>query len=267
MTRPKRSPKEDPIDLPETEWNFEHCPKNEIEQCWLYEFSREVGWLKAAVAKRRAPITGRDGTKHQVDTLTPFARDTLYAFLLIPQWPVAPYLSIPQEERRKWISWTRLQTEQEFLATSLVPMHVPEGIEEQLASCLRDFAHIRRLRVREKYLSELALIRIDWSRPNSDLIRAFEAYIKVFRPPEPRSWRVRPTGRTMPDSRMLQQLVQLGRFRLLRANGNKFERVKETGHLVGSSDSWYRARRRVEALIKDSEASIVPRLSRAKLEL
>jgi hypothetical protein len=29
----------------------------------------------------------------------------------------------------------RLQTDQEFLASSLVPTHVPEKIEEQLADC------------------------------------------------------------------------------------------------------------------------------------
>jgi hypothetical protein len=267
VTRPSRPQKEDPIDLPEPEWNFERCPKEEIEQCWLYEFSREVDWLKAAVAKRRAPITTKFGATARIDTLTRFARHTLYAFLLMPQWPAVPYLSVPEEERRMRIEWTRLQTDQEFLASSLVPTHVPDGIEKELADCYRLFRYLRHPRVRsEDNLSELALIRIDWTRPDSELVQAFEAYIKEFRPLVPGSLAVRYTGKRTPDSKMLQQLVQLGRFRLLRANGNKFKRVEETGHLAGSPDSWYRARKAVEALIKNSETLIVPRLSRAKLE-
>jgi hypothetical protein len=269
MTRPKRSPKEHPIDLRETEWNFEHCPKKEIEQCWLYEFSREVDWLKAAVAKRRGPFTTKYGATVRVDSLTSFARDTLYAFLLMPQWPNEPYLSVPREERRKWIFWTRLETKKEFLAYSLVPIDVPEGIEEKLVACTQNWGtqFVRRPRVRSgDNLSELALIQIDWTRPDSDLIRAFKKFVKVFRPLVPDSLRVRHTGRTAPDSRMLQQLVQLGRFRLLRANGNNFKRAIETGHLAGSDTSWYRARRAVEALLKNAEASIIPRLSRAEFE-
>jgi hypothetical protein len=265
MTRPKG-----PIDLPEREWNFADCPKDETEQCWLYEFSREIDWLKAAVAKRRAPITTKSGATVQIDTLTRFARETLYGFLLMPQWPTAPYLSVSEEERHKWIGWMRLQTDQEFLASSLVPTHVPEGIEEQLADCYWNFRWLRHPRVRsEDNLSELALIRIDWSRSDSDLIRAFEAYLKEFRPPGwlvPGSLAVRHTGRTTPDSRRLQQLVQLGKFRLLRANENEVKRARETGHLAGSHDSWYRARKAVEALLKNSETEIVPRLPRAAFE-
>jgi len=188
----------------------------------------------------------------------------------MPQWPTAPYLSVPEEERRKWIGWMRLQTDQEFLASSLVPTHVPEGIEEQLADCYWNFRWLRHPRVRsEDNLSELALIRIDWSRSDSDLIRAFEAYLKEFRPPGwlvPGSLEVRHTGRTTPDSRRLQQLVQLGKFRLLRANENEVKRARETGHLAGSHDSWYRARKAVEALLKNSETEIVRRLPRAEFE-
>jgi hypothetical protein len=164
----------------------------------------------------------------------------------------------------------RLQTDQEFLASSLVPTHVPEGIEEQLADCYWNFRWLRHPRVRsEDNLSELALIRIDWSRSDSDLIRAFEAYLKEFRPPGwlvPGSLEVRHTGRTTPDSRRLQQLVQLGKFRLLRANENEVKRARETGHLAGSHDSWYRARKAVEALLKNSETEIVRRLPRAEFE-
>jgi hypothetical protein len=265
MTRPK-----DPIDIPEREWNFADCPKDEIEQCWLYEFSREIDWLKAAVAKRRAPITTKCGAKVQVDTLTRFARETLYAFLLMPQWPAQPYLSVPQKERCMWIEWTCLETEQEFLASSLVPPDVPEGIGEQLAACLQNVGglRLRRPRVRsENNLLELALVRIDWKLPDSHLIRAFEAFVKEFRPLVPDSLPVRHTGKTAPDSKRLWQFIQLGRFRLLRANENNVKRARETGHLAGSPDPWYRARKAVEALLKNAETLIIPRLSRAEFAL
>jgi hypothetical protein len=255
-----------PTDLPEREWNFEDCPKDEILDCWHYEFAREIGWLKDIVERRRGPITLKTGHQTHIDTLTPFARSTRYSFLIRPDWPAQPYLSAPPEERQKWIDWTRLETDQEHSAKSLVPKEVPKGIELELTESLRDRWLGPRARVRsEDNRFELTLLRIDWARSDSVLSQAFESYLKEFRPISHPN--VLHTGRTSPDSRRFRQLEKLGRFRLVRANNDSVALARATGHLVTSNaNPWYEARKTVEELLRNAETRIIPRISRVELE-
>lgn len=129
MTLVKQSPKGS-IDLPEREWNFAACPKDEVYDCWLYEFAREIAWLKDIVERGRNPVTLRNGRQVQLDTLTRFARRSFYSFLLRPDWPAQPYLSALPEERQKWIAWTRLKPEQEIYAEFLIPSVVPKAVDK-----------------------------------------------------------------------------------------------------------------------------------------
>ena len=271
--RKGEKPNNAPTEIDRLEWCFEGCPDDELRDCWLYEFAREIWWLKEIVERRRKPVTLRNGQQSQIDTLTHFARKTHYSFLLRPDWPTQPYLSASTEERQKWIEWTRLQTEQESLANSLVPVEVPKGIEEQLAACLQNVGGFRRPRVRSKdNLTELALVLIDWTLPDSFLTEAFESYIKEFRPLVPNSPMLRRTGKAEPDSMRARQLEQLGRFRLLRANRQnvKLALAAAAGHLKSDSyswyNSWYRARREVKQLLRNAETQIIPGLSRVELE-
>jgi hypothetical protein len=262
MTLLKQTPNAS-INLPEREWNFADCPPDEIYDCWLYEFAREIDWLRNIVELRRMPITLGNGKQVQVDTLTAFARNTFYSFLLRPDWPARPYLSASPEERHKWIRWTRLETEQEIHAQFLIPNIVPKTVHEQLADSLQNLGRAR-IRSEDNRL-ELALLRIDWAMPDSLLVRAFESYLREFRPMNP-DFPTPHTGKRDPDSTRLRQLEKLGRFRVLRANGQSLQRARETGYLAGSHDSWYRALRAVEALLNNAETLIVPRLSRIELE-
>jgi hypothetical protein len=262
--------KESPTDLPEREWNFEDCPKDELWDCWHYEFAREIGWLKDIVERRRGPITSKHGYKTHIDTLSSFALKTRYSFLLQPfwssqhYWPSQPYLSAPPEERQKWIAWTRLETDQEHLAKSLIPKEVPKGIELELVKSLRN-RKMARVRSEDNRV-ELALLRIDWARSDLVLNQAFESYLKEFRPivdhPD-----IPQTGKTAPDSTRLRQLEKLGRFRLVRANNNSVALARATGHLLtGNANPWYGALKAVKELIENAETQIVPRLSRKELE-
>jgi len=270
MTYMKQAPNGS-TNLPEREWNFADCPPDEIYDCWLYEFAREVGWLKAAVARRKGPITTKYGATVQVDTLPGLARETFYTFLLMPQWPEKPYLSVSMAERDRAHLRTKgrpSEFHQDIRADSLVPVEVPKGIEADLAACLQNAggASLRRPRIRSKSnRMELALLQIDWALPDSVLKAAFEAYIKKFRPLCPNSV-IRRTGKSDPDSMRLRQLEQLGRFRLLRANGQNVERARKTGYLSASHHCWYRAQRAVTVLLENAETQIIPLLSRVELE-
>jgi hypothetical protein len=307
--RKGEKPKKAPAEIDRLEWCFKDCPNDELLDCWQYEFSREVDWLKSAVARRRGPITTKYDAKVHVDTLSEFAQGAFCSFLLMPQWPDEPYLSISREERHNRIMWTRRsellrwtsrsellrwtsrselsqaaalladtpvllksplpsEIEEKILANSLVPFEVPKGIEEQLADCLQNVGGLPRPRVRsENNLTELALLQIDWTLPDSELIRAFRAYIKEFRPAVPNSLPIRNTGKKVPDSIRRRELDQLGRFRLMRANGENVELARATGHLSsGNPNPWYQARRAVKKMLENAETQIVPRLSRVELE-
>jgi hypothetical protein len=259
MRRTERAP----TDLPEREWNFEDCPKDEILDCWHYEFAREIGWLKDIVERRRGPITLKTGHQTSIDTLTHFARQTWYSFLLRPDWPAQSYLSAPLEERQKWIAWTRLKTEQEILSHFLVPTQVPKGIESELVDSLLNLGRAR-LRSKSNRL-EFALLRIDWAMPDSLLNEAFESYLKQFRPLTHPN--ILHTGKTSPDSMRIRQLESLGRFRLVRANNRSVALARATGHLrTGSPNAWYAAQKAVKELLEHAETRIIPRLSRVELE-
>jgi hypothetical protein len=261
MKRKQTSPK----DLSKMEWAFLDCPKDEIADCWLYEFSRELGWLKDLVERRRGRVTLKTG--HQVslaETLTGFARQSGYSFLVRPDWPAQPYLAAQPKERKKWNAWTRLQTQQELLANHLMAFEVPAGIEQELAYSLRDLGRPR-VRSKDNFV-ELALIRINWAMPDSLLKQAWNSYIKEFRP---KILPNRPlSGKTSLDSKWLRQLEKLGRYRLVRANNDSVALARATGHLkTGKADPWYRAVKTVEELLENGETEIVPLLSREALAI
>jgi hypothetical protein len=158
---------------------------------------------------------------------------------------------------------TRLETDQEGRAKSLVPKEVPKGIELELTASLRNR---KRARVRsEDNRIELALLRIDWARSDSVLNQAFESYLKEFRPIAHPN--VLQTGKTSPDSTLLRQLEKLGRFRLVRANNNSVALARAAGHLATSNaNPWYEARKIVEGLLEQAETRIIPRLPRVEIE-
>jgi hypothetical protein len=255
--RKGEEPKNAPAKIDRLEWCFDDCPRDELFDCWLYEFARELGWLREFVAIQKAK---------KLEELAHEA--AFYSFLLFPQWPSEPYLSVSEEERHSCMALVRPKTEQEILANSLVPRQLPKGTRKALADSLRASG---RPRIHSKdSLVELALLRIHWSRPDSVLIDAFKAYIKQFRPLDPYS-PIRHTGRKEPDSKRRMQLRQLGMFRLIRANQDNchathtafcYEFGKD-GVPLKKADAWYRAQAKSEALIKEVGAEFRRRLEEA----
>src|SRR6266481_2532143 len=108
-----------PVKPEKAEWDFSDCPERELFDCWVYEIAREADSIRDFVHEQRAL---------QVDTLTSTARITSYSFLLFPDWPKVPYLSIKPQERRASIKLAR-PPDQEMEAQLLVPQLVPEGVE------------------------------------------------------------------------------------------------------------------------------------------
>jgi len=89
------------------EWDFGQCPKEELHDCWMYEFMRECPHILESVRTWRAahpgkrfddwlPIAGQASRKDRPEA------GGWEAFPFYPEWPRQPYLSIPQAERERW---------------------------------------------------------------------------------------------------------------------------------------------------------------------
>jgi hypothetical protein len=107
-----------PEDIDPNEWDFSRCPENEVNFCFVYEYSRQAalegfGPLYASVARMRHEFETKD--KKTFDDLAPAALTLgvdgldihepgpgIYRLVFpFPEWPQNPYLSIPQEERAR----------------------------------------------------------------------------------------------------------------------------------------------------------------------
>lgn len=85
-------------DIPREEWDFSKCPKDQIEGCHFYEFTRESNDRRREVERfRRAfPIATFD------EYMRRFACDELGALSLVevfPEFPNTPFMAIPVKER------------------------------------------------------------------------------------------------------------------------------------------------------------------------
>lgn len=236
-----------PVRLETAECLFDDCPDEEVLECWRYEFSREVDWLKSAIGRHRARNAQKNGT-------------IAYSFMVMPQWPSKPYLSIEKKEREEWIERTRGGTEQEMRAYFLVPDRLLGRMED--CELIKDRGAIRTKNQR----LEITPFRIDWGVPDTVLLKCFEAYLKQFRPAaiQPKSHAAKKT----PDFVRRQQLRQLGMFRIIQANGGSIARAKEAAKHIQTEklDPWYEARKVVSDIIENAERKIVPELSREEFE-
>jgi len=241
--RKGEKPKKAPAEIDRLEWCFKDCPGDELLECWRYEFARELGWIQEFVATQKAK------------KLEELAQATYCSFLLFPQWPAKPYLSVDALERRRTVRSVR-PTMKELESGALLSHDVPKGVEQFLRTALNQSG---RPAIKSKTgRMEIALFRIDWKFPDSVLLRFFESYLKLNRRIEPTEHR----AKNAPDVKRRQQLNELGMYRLIRANGNSITRARGTGNLsTAKAQPWYDAQKNVESLLSSASTEIFPELA------
>ena len=243
--RKGEKPKNAPAEIDRLEWCFGDCPSDELFDCWIYEFARELGWLREFVATQKAK------------KLEKLAQATYYSFLLFPQWPAKPYLSVEPSERRRIVQSVR-PTMKELESGALLSHDVPKGVEQFLRTALNQSG---RPAIKSKTgRMEIALFRIDWQFSDSVLLRFFESYLELNRPTE-----IEPTkhrAKNVPDAKRRQQLKELGMYRLIRANGNSVSRARGTGNLkTANAQPWYDAQKNIESLLSSASTEIFPKVA------
>ena len=84
-------------------WDFSTCPDEELADCWFYEFKSESTYARQEILAWRQTCNAKT-----FDEFLWLARGTLtwakygrQFYALCPEWPDAPYLSIPPAERKR----------------------------------------------------------------------------------------------------------------------------------------------------------------------
>ena len=228
-------------DLPREEWDFSSCPKDDLFECWAYEFARET----AVICKDVKAL--RKGVAPIFDNLVKALRERISrtprlmaVFWYCPEFPDIPYLTIPRDERGRRIRalWPPT-TSSIAIKPKLGP---PPDIGQQLA------------RGRVLYGSmEYALFEIDWTEAPTYLKHAFSEWLKENRPKDIQVHETRGAGNF--QRQWSDDLKALGAKRLLK-NARRWEdaytQTLETTRagLYGSREEvWKRAAKRAESLI------------------
>ena len=211
--------------FPVEEYQFIKIPDEELDACYYYEFSREKSelikgiklwrkrvpklaeikthWLKDRKRKQknislRDPKILPDSDNDNADALMPKYLDkyTLYLVNLIaafPEFPDAPWQSIPNDERKKlWAQSFKAPTEDDFRKE---PHRAIDDVTELIHFCEahgmslvrhlqrgQSDPHNKRLKIGTR------LLNISWKWTNKQIMAAFEDWLAANRPsdyPEP----------------------------------------------------------------------------------
>ena len=211
--------------FPVEEYQFIKIPDEELDACYYYEFSREKSELIKGIKlwrkhvpqlaeikthfvinhKRkqkniflRDPIILPDTDNDNADALMPKCLEKYTDYLVnliatFPEFPDAPWQSIPNDERKKlWAQSFKAPTEDDFRkephraiddVTELI--HFCEAHGRSLVRLLQrgqSDPHNKRLKVGTR------LLNISWKWTNKQIMAAFEGWLATNRPsdyPEP----------------------------------------------------------------------------------
>jgi hypothetical protein len=169
---------ENPLD-----WWFNDCPREELIECWNYEYARECP------AEIKKALEWRENAAHPAtfDELVNRTPKTCQVVALYPEWPRHPYLSIAPEERRR---------RRELMLKDAEPL----------------LSHIQK-----SWTAKATFAVFDWAESDTELLRQFEDWVKRTRPKNEPIKESR--GNAGHERKLLVRLKWLGAYRLTRHVG------------------------------------------------
>jgi hypothetical protein len=228
------------------EWDFSKCPKEELEECWWYEFKRELPHAHQVITKWRQIC--KKQTFDEFLKLAHMTHGHLYGFyeylrlamLISPEsehlyafcseWPKHPFLSIPDAERSRRLK--QLSSKAESLAAQLTPT------EPNLLDSMQSVMGLR----------QNVEFQINWQKSDRELLSFFAAWLVTHRPYK---------KKINTSIRRLQAgLKALGVLRILKVCNNDWEKIKNgdwlgDSHLPRAQAEWIKARARAEKIIEN----------------
>jgi hypothetical protein len=253
--------------LASDEWDFRHTAlhDDQIEECWAYEFARESPELIDLISKWRVQMPKREFSAYLKacgGVVTPFIKVgnqtfliPLGAYYLIPEWPDMPYRSILPGQRRDYLGILRSK-EERFLPTTGLEANpaeyrlwgkIDKSAWKVFLRSLRENIAANRFRAFKRDLDELVMILVDWRRSDKEILALLSKWLKENRP-QTVSANTEHEGAGDPIRRKRKQLEQLGKYRLVRANGGDWHNPGGR-RLFTDQSHWIKCRKSVEEII------------------
>jgi hypothetical protein len=235
---------------------FKDCPDSELEPCHTYELGRESAEARTSCANLRSEIgdveQSFDSYRKILCYRFGFYMEPLSPFMLYPEWPEQPYLSIGEPERKRRIE-------------CLDPIErETEGIQDIFPGTWWGDNPASRQGVLEQIAKELArsgwpmlvnpnvsdvVFRIDWRNySDREILQSMGAWLKKYRPDKHRQRTHQKTGSGSRIKQLRADLKALGALRLLKIY--RWDEIPEEEMVLYKSPSgWDEARNRAEKLI------------------
>ena len=246
--------------MPPFEWAFPKRDDEELRDCYFYEFSRENQAVRKWVKNWREKNPGIrfDDWKPFFNRFSEVKRHPFLSelFTFSPEWPAAPYLSIPAHERARRRKLILRPPPNADISRALNPINISMIIWERLQHKVeptRDELERGILKKRNTF-HEIAAFQIDWRHSDGTLTKQFTNWLKMFRPKVIEQWKIK--GKGMSSVQMLKELKALGAWRLIHKFGMKWDEAenltsedaagKEIAPLCEGQSNWSRACRLVE---------------------
>jgi len=207
--------------LPSEEWNFSDCPEEQLLPCLCYETWREQKEVFRKISKYRENPT-KFIREHEHRYRGEWWMEKAigcgrccpsWLWSAFPEFPQTPWLAIHKETRVERISnrWNAYLKRRKSLEASVENLKDAEGNYQSFV--------IDRQMGRQRFpiLLAYAVIKVDWSKSDSELMDRFALFLKAWRPETAQVKERR--GKTSERDR----LKQLGAWRLLRHCGGNWE--------------------------------------------
>jgi hypothetical protein len=254
------------------EGEFSSCPKDELWQCWFYEFARELPDYHKRVKAWRTSKGAQTDSK--LTELLLFGA----VFLFMDEWPETPYLKIPAKKRGEYpkqprprnrlyplgfeflrsvgnqqaLSATHLLKQLESSNGCLAPSLLTElktflaAVEKNPAGLISMLGEGRNKYgwpiVQHRRSPAMVLLSVPWSLCSTELADAFLDFVNKYRPKGGDFAPVETRGRGQ-ENRLLEDLKALEAYR--HCPGHSFE--KQT--VFATKRNWKRAMARVEKIL------------------
>jgi hypothetical protein len=271
---------EEPLDeFPREEWDFTDLPDDQVEECWSYEFARQLPRLIKRIEGWRAQALKQDDLfeayrKFAGGHATPFIQiaEKLFlipsgAYYLFPEWPKVPYCKIKPSERRERIE--RLWKEEKGSSPSgreIVPHPAEYRLDFSTAdygwnedawgrftiSLKEEIIRSNTLRAFRGASDELIMFRIRWDMSDKNILGSIHRWLSANRPKE--FEKLGSVGRSNPLPKRRKQLEQLGKYRIVQQNKGTWIIDWEGKKLFSDQSQWIKCRKSVEGIIAEFDS-------------
>ena len=222
-------------ELVREKWDFSKCPDEELADCWLYELKSESPYARQKIASWRQTCNAKT-----FDEFLYLARGTLnwakygqQFYALCPEWPDAPYLSIPPAERKRRMKLLFPDETKSRAAELKFPLAVPGELSRDEVDFILELLGER------EPVKSFPLLR-DWPhKSDREVLREVARWLKNNRKGKPKP--------NVSRRYLCADLKALGAHRILEATGGDWSNAPQ---IYRYQSEWIKAGARAKRLLR-----------------